>query len=212
MLYFNTYSTCRGKVIDWHLSRSSLYSESPFAIYYCSDSSGQRSSDSTTILRSLVRQLCWSAASTTISEPVQQIYERLKRDRPKDGLLSHHQCEKILKEIFEHDTGARIFIDALDECDDPKEVLGVLSAISTAGEGTVKIFATSRKEVLRLAKDEFPDACFLEVEQLSTRVDMETYIQREVRERKNHLRLLRGERPDLEDRLIELLSQRAGGM
>lgn len=189
-----------------------MYTESPFAFYYCSDSSGQRSSDSTTILRSFVRQLCWCAASTTVSEPVQQIYERLKRDRPKDGLLSYDECEKILKEIFEHGTGARIFIDALDECDDPEKVLDVLGSVSAIGKGTVKIFATSRTEVLRLAKGEFPDACFLELDELSTRVDMETYIQREVRERKPYLRLLRGERPDLEDRLIELLSQRAGGM
>src|SRR2546423_13605662 len=42
----------RSKVIEWHLSRSSLYSESPFAVYYCSDSSGQRRSDSIAILRS----------------------------------------------------------------------------------------------------------------------------------------------------------------
>jgi hypothetical protein len=189
-----------------------LYSESPFAIYYCSDSSGQRSSDSTTILRSLVRQLCWRAASTTISEPVQEIYERLKRDRPNDGLLSLNECKRILIEIFKHDTGARIFIDALDECDHPQTVLDVLESISTAGQGIVKIFATSRTEVLGLAKHEFPDACFLELDKLSTRADMDIYIQREVRERKPHLRLLQKERLDLEERLIKLLSQRAGGM
>jgi hypothetical protein len=205
-------TTLMGKVVDWHLLRSSLYSESPFAIYYCSDSSGQRSSDSTTILRSLLRQLCWSAASTTISEPVQQIYERLKRDRPKDGQLSHDQCKKTLMEIFEHGSGARIFIDALDECDAPNKVLDVLRSIFTAGEGTVKIFATSRTKVQDLASISFPDACFLKIDKSSTKDDMDVYIQTKVKEREKRLRLLEGKWPGLEDRLIELLSQRAGGM
>jgi hypothetical protein len=85
--------------------------------------------------------------------------------------LSH---EKILIEIFKHDTGARISIDALDECDRLEKVLDVLVLVSTAGKGTVKIFATSRTDVLDLAEKEFPDACFLKIDKPSTRSDMET--------------------------------------
>ena len=186
--------------------------KSPFAVYYCSDASGQRSADSTAILRSLVRRLCWCAASTSISKPVQRKYDRLKLDRPNDGQLSDDDCEEILKEIFESGIGARIFIDALDECDDPEKVLTVLRTISTAGRGIVKVFVSSRTDVRHRAQPYFPDACFLEINKEKTETDMEIYIQREVQERESHLRLLKGERSDLEKRLIRLLSQRAGGM
>jgi len=160
----------------------------------------------------LIRQLCWCAASTSIAEPVQRKYDRLKRDRPNDGQLSDDDCEEILKEIFKSGIGARIFIDALDECDDPEKVLNVLRAISTAGRGTVKVFVSSRTDVRHRAEPYFPDACFLPINKEKTEIDMEIYIQREIQERERHFRLLKGERPDLEEKLIKLLSQRADGM
>lgn len=181
-------------------------------MYYCSDSSGQRSSDSAVILRSLVRQLSWCLTSTTIFKPVQTIYDRLKRERPKDGSLSQDDYKKVLQAILESHVGARIDIDALDECDDPEEVLTILRAISMAGNGTVKISICSRTDLRGRADHYFPDACFLEVATGKTKIDMDNYIRREVQDREQHLRLLEGRYPGLENDLINMLCQRAGGM
>ncbi|EHL01002.1 putative Serine/threonine-protein phosphatase 6 regulatory ankyrin repeat subunit B [Glarea lozoyensis 74030] len=70
----------------------------------------------------------------------------------------------------------------------------------------------ARHEVMVKDIDTFGHCREINLNTFLTRADMENFINLEVRGREKHSRLLKGEHPDLENRLIKVLEMKAGGM
>lgn len=100
-----------------------------------------------------------------------------------------------------------IIIDALDECSDPLELLSNLNDIASSANSNTKFFFSSRMNVD--IREEFPQCAKVEINSRSNQ-DIEIYVKTEVKTRKR--RLLHGKAPELEDRLIKILTHRAQGM
>lgn len=124
--------------------------------------------------------------------------------------FSFTNCETLLRGILESGIKLRIMIDALDECDEPKELLKALRDASQVKPGALELLMSSRHEVR--VDDKLSNAVIVDLGQSVSETDMVTYITTEVNDREKDERILEGEHPDLEDRLIKILCRRAGGM
>lgn len=124
--------------------------------------------------------------------------------------FSFTKYETLLHAILESGIKLRIIIDALDECDNPKALLKALRDASRDRPGGLELLMSSRYEVHVIEK--FSNAVIVNLGQSVSNTDMITYITTEVKDREKDERILEGEHPDLEDRLIEILCKRAGGM
>lgn len=118
--------------------------------------------------------------------------------------------EPLFHRILKSNIKLRIMIDALDECDDPRELLRILRRAYEVTPGGLELLVSSRYEVH--VDDKFPGAATIDIRGDLSETDMDTYIITEVYDRDQDDRLLKGNHPDLEDRLIKILHNRAGGM
>ena len=101
-----------------------------------------------------------------------------------------------------------IVVDALDECEDPDELLLCLKEVEEGNPSRTRIFLSSRMHV-RVSK--IYESCLIVPAPGGNEADLAFYIRNEVGNRKTR-RLLDGKRPDLEARLIETLTRQAQGM
>lgn len=124
--------------------------------------------------------------------------------------FSFIELKTLLREILKSGIKLRIIIDALDECDKPKELLKALRDASEDNTGGLELLVSSRHEVS--VNEKLSNAVIVNLSQWVSETDMVTYITTEVSDREKDERILEGQRPDLEDRLIKILSRRAGGM
>ena len=181
------------------------------AYFYCvrqgQDHSG---TDPAVILRSLVRQLAWSSEGSSISPGVETFYERWRYERPDSGRLSLGECSELLTEMISSYSNTTIIIDALDECEEPYELLRALKTIADSSTGHIKLFVSSRAnvDVARVLIVHSKIDIQSQVKGLNT--DMDIFLHTEVKE--GARRLLQGRYPGLEDRLTEVLKDRAQGM
>jgi len=118
--------------------------------------------------------------------------------------------EPLFHSILKSKIKLRILIDALDECDDPRELLIVLRHAYEVIPGGLELLVSSRHEVH--VDDKFPNAVTIDVRSDSSESDMDTYITTEIYNRDNDDRILEGNYPDLEGKLVRILNNRAGGM
>jgi hypothetical protein len=111
-----------------------------------------------------------------------------------------------------------IVVDALDECENSAELLRNLMMLWDSADGAkrrIKFFFSSRTHVELPEKFPAWEKVELDSQKSLTVDDMETYVRTQVEGRETlglGNRLLNGNYPKLEQRLIETLTSRAGGM
>lgn len=162
------------------------------------------------VLQALLRQAAYDPMKGEISTHVLNAYINAGGDSVDLQPFSFTKCEMLLHRILESGIKLRIMIDALDECDEPKELLKALRDASRVMPGGLELLVSSRHEVHVIEK--LSNAVIVDLGQSVSDTDMITYITTEVKDREKDERILKGKHPDLEDRLIEILCKRAGGM
>lgn len=189
--------------------QSSNFDEGQIAYFYCTRKQGESSgSDPQTILQSLVRQLAWSADNRSIKESVKDKYDEAQLHQGYvETKLSVAACVSLLSKILSSSSNTIIIIDALDECSDPSDLLSNLKEASTSAKSGTRFFFSSRMNVD--VSEEFPECAKID-SGVESQDDIEFYVRTEVKGRKR--RLLHGKAPELEDMLVEVLTQRAQGM
>ncbi len=149
-----------------------------------------------------------------ISAHVLDAYKSAGGDSVELEPFSFTKCKTLLHEILKSGIKLRIMIDALDECDKPKELLQALKDVSQDLSrdmpDALQLLVASRHEVN--VKDKFSNAVIVDLSPSVSNTDMETYIKTEVSNRPDDQRLLKGKCPEIEKMLIDILCRRAGGM
>jgi hypothetical protein len=162
------------------------------------------------VLQALLRQAAYDPIKGEISMYVLDAYINAGGDSVDLQPFSFTKCETLLHGILESGIKLRIMIDALDECDEPKELLKALRGASRAMPGGLELLVSSRYEVH--VDEKLSNAVIVDLGESVSETDMITYITTEVDDREKDERILKGKYPDLEGRLIEILCRRAGGM
>lgn len=200
------------RVIRWHLKNWWKYTTRRFGYVFCSR--GQDLSDRSeyhAILKQLLRQASSNPFTGDVSQIVIDHYKKEGRDFGKPPPLLVRETEQLLIDVLNaSDLVFRVMIDALDECDHPEKLLGILESVSNATTGTLELLVSSRPDVEVV--DEFSNCIKIDLNTAASKSDMLTFITREVENKEKRKRLLKGKRPDLEKRLISILERRAGGM
>lgn len=162
------------------------------------------------MLQAILRQAAYDPVNGEISAYVMNAYINAGGDSGDLRPLSITECRTLLHSILESGIKLRIMIDALDECQEPLSLLTALRDATLVRPGGVELLVSSRYEVRVDVK--LRNAVIVDLGQSVSKTDMITYITTEVKDREKDERILEGEHPDLEDRLIEILCERAGGM
>ncbi|KAL2070965.1 hypothetical protein VTL71DRAFT_13991 [Oculimacula yallundae] len=193
-------STLICRVIQWHLDRSSLLPDTRFAYFYCSRGTDILSKHSwQSVLLAILRQTAYDPVTGKISQEVQDAFIHVGGPSNLQSFSFSKDCERLLYDILRSSSPRiklRIMIDALDET--------CLQAL--------KLLVSSRNDVE--VNKAFDNASLARVELLGgvSQPDMDVYIISEVNKSEKHERLLEGESPELEGKLIKILCQRANGM
>jgi hypothetical protein len=182
------------------------------AFFYCSRES-TKYSDTISVIRCLVAQFSL-LEDNSISPSIQKLYHQHKPknepEQPAKGpKYTLEEWSKILVELTSSHKDPVIIIDALDECDDPEELLYQLKGILEQSGNNIRLMISSRMHVE--VRETFPMIGTVTVSAEETKSDVTTYIRCEVQERRTR-RLLGGKHPELEKRLVEILNTRADGM
>lgn len=125
--------------------------ETVFSFYYFSKTDQEATSRTpVAFLRCLIRQLSWDAKTKALSAFSDKIYEKLKYDRPKSGDLQKSECEDLLGKLI-GGKQCQIFIDGLDECTEPDNLLISLGKLQDEADKTpgsqLQFFVSSRPNV-----------------------------------------------------------------
>jgi len=124
--------------------------------------------------------------------------------------FSFTKYETLLHGILESGIKLRIMIDALDKCDEPKELLKALQDASILMPGGLELLLSSRHRVR--VDEKLSNAVIVDLGRSMFNTDMITYITTEINDREEDERILKVKHQNLEDRLIKILCRRAGGM
>ena len=179
------------------------------AYFYCvRQGQGQSGTDPVVILRSLVRQLAWSLDGSSISPSVRTFYDKWRYEKPGSGHLSLEECSGLLTAMFSSYSNTTIILDALDECEKPYELLRALQTIANSTTSQIKLFVSSRLNVN--VASVLSHCGKIDIQSQGTSKDMDIFLHTEVKQGDRHL--LKGNFPELEDRLIAVLRDRAQGM
>lgn len=179
------------------------------AYFYCSrKEKTTRRSDTTTIIRSLVR--CLSVNGHPAFKSFLEDY-RDSESRRADGCeLQLRQCITLLNESIaaKSTKSIVIIVDALDECVDPDGLLAALKLIWQSGQHNLRLFLSSRFGVD--VKATFPDVVEADIGESNT-ADIRFYLQTEIEKRrsKQHDAVMT---PDQATDLERVLIEYAGGM
>jgi hypothetical protein len=181
--------------------------------YYCSRTAASMQSDYTVVLRSLIRQLSWTPQTSSLAGPVERLYERLSLERPDSGNLSAKKCRQLLRDLLLNTRGSQLImiVDALDECNEPERLLETLKDLCSISQANIRFIFSSRLGYpgSKIAAY-FPELLAVPTSETNSKGDMEVFIRKSVESQKP--RLLDGKSPELEERLIKVLSEKAGGM
>jgi hypothetical protein len=141
----------RTRVIEFFVNRAFHDEQNQVAYFYCNKRDGAGSSV-LEILRSLVRQLAYSAKHRKVDDQIMSLWKG--RSSPDTDLLTLRECKQILPRLLGASScTTSLLIDALDECEKPQQLLSELREIGgflqkiTAGSGTVRVFLSSRDDV-----------------------------------------------------------------
>ncbi|KAI0551501.1 hypothetical protein F4679DRAFT_582339 [Xylaria curta] len=196
-------TTLLARIIQRYIDNPSFNADQRFAYYYCSKDEAARHSYKT-VLRALLRQAAYDPINGTISQNVLDVW------KASGNSFSFEKCETLIAGVTKDGVKLRFVIDALDECDEPKELLKILRNISQMAPGGLSLLVSSRNSVR--VQEKFDQLVEVDLAKSMNKADMYTYVVTEIKEREKDERLLRGEHPDLEDKLIEILLRKANGM
>ena len=195
-------------VVEDCLNRAATSQEKNLAFFYCSNEDPKRKQP-VWILRSILAQLACSSADVTAPTLWTELYNKsTKSPDGDDKILAAYKCVTLLSRVISQGGGTVIVIDALDECEDPDELLLYLKEVEDDNPGKTRLFLSSRMHV---GVSKIYESCLSVFAPGGNEADLGFYISNEVKNRKIR-RLLDGKRPDLETRLIETLSRQAQGM
>ena len=164
----------------------------------------------TTYIRLALKQLCRTMQSLPLE--LQEVYDKHYKN---DSQPKYDELRKIFLAIIQQLGQVFFVVDALDECtpDERKNLCKFLLSITHTGtsQGTVKLFATSRKEPdieLSFRQQVIPT---IEIEATKVDSDIKIYVkaQTELRLREGSLSI-RNEA--MKDKIISALTTKAGGM
>ena len=192
-------------VVEDCLSRAATRRGENLAFFYCSNENSKRNQP-IWILRSILAQLATNLETPSL---LMDLYES-SRKKPdgNDGKLTAVNCVDMLHRVTSQAKETVIVIDALDECEDPDELLLRLKEVEDGNSYRTRLFLSSRMQV-KVSK--IYESCIIVSTPGGNEADLAFYIRNEVESRKTR-RLLNGKRPDLEARLIETLTRQAQGM
>jgi hypothetical protein len=204
---------CRSQAIEWHVHETLSRDRERIAFYYCTRR-GNAASLGDDVLYSLLGQLAESIDGFSVADAVREQYEVTWPRR-----LPLNVCKKLLKDLAVSNQRTTIFIDALDECEDPSRLLNDLKDLYNESGRKFKFFLSSRHSVQIYG--DFPswDKIDLNSGEELTKSDIRTYIEVQVKRRKElgfGDRLCERFRRDIEenicknpgDRQVEALKER----
>ena len=185
--------------------------KAPLAFFYCSASVSEPDRrNAASILRSLVRQLTIAASRhPKIHSAVLAVYDSKVEAAKLHGFdltpLNVHECEDLVVTALE-DNPATLVIDALDEMDDPHDLMDSLQTISSEARNVIKIMITTRNS--SQTKQHIPNARTVQITLAENKSDVERFITSEF----DLLALRRGISPDTRSKLVGSLVSGAGEM
>jgi len=177
-------------------------------LYFYISQKQVRRNEPVDILRCLLAQLAWSQDEMSVVGPLKTIYDERGDNVAGGGEVSLEECLQLLIELCSAWSQVTIALDALDESSDPTVVLASMAEVCIKSDSNVKLFLSSRMDVA--VPFHFLNYHQIRIDAGKSSDDIEIYIRREVNGQKR--RLLDGKRPDLEERLIHVLTTRAQGM
>ncbi|KAL9048781.1 MAG: hypothetical protein Q9206_005849 [Seirophora lacunosa] len=190
---------------------------SAVAYFYCTrDTAETQRADPDEVMRAVLKQLACFNASQPIHPAVMREYDKRKKDADEDGLdplqLSLHDCNDLVLEITDQ-LPAIIIIDALDECDPRRrhELLKALRQIVVKSNNLVKVLVSSRDdEDIGCRLNNVPNVY---IRSDDNSIDVERYIDQELKKAISEQRLLQGRVPDsLQEQILRTLKNGAQGM
>lgn len=187
--------------------------EYALAYFYCNYKEDQRR-DPSSILRSIVKQLCLADLGEGFPEPVSVIYRERKKVADLGRLLNVEESKNLLVILATGFLRTTIVIDALDECDPDTRanLFDVLEAVVSSSKGNhVKVFVTSRDD--GDLRKKFEDSPNVYIQERDNSGDINHYIKTEIIACIKGKQLLRGNvGPDLEQHIVSTLQVGAHGM
>jgi ankyrin repeat protein len=199
-------------VVDESTSISSpAHAKAALAFFYCSASVSEPDRrNAAGVLRSLVRQLTIAASRhPKIHSAVLAVYDSKVEAAKLHGFdltpLHVHECEDLVVAALE-DNPATLVIDALDEMDDPHDLMDSLQTISTKARNVIKIMITTRNS--SQTKQHIPNAKMVQITLAENKSDVERFITSEF----DLLALRRSISPDTRSKLVGSLVSGAGEM
>lgn len=174
------------------------------AYFYCDYKSGL-SRDLRNILASLAGQL--ATQSKPCFEALRKLYYPQYEENPIRNIPEADQMKELLIKFMIHFVEIVIVVDALDECDDAREVAQTLGALADRANSNMKLVALSRDEVdIRHHLSSFAP---LSIAAKSS--DLRLFVSNQLEERTKS-RKLRIKSPQLKDEILDRLVNQADGM
>jgi ankyrin repeat protein len=204
-------------VIDKYLDdMSKTPSMAPLAYFYCNASDPEPERQSAEgVLRSLARQLTVSSLpSRQIHDSVVTLYQQSIQQAKSDGFepakVNISECVELILAALA-DNPATLVIDALDEVEEPKELVDALEAIIGKSGNVVKVFMTTRDDPGIFAM--LPAANNIRVTNEYNRTDIRSFTVHAVDSAISEFKLLLGNvTKTLKERLVDGLVSGAGEM
>jgi ankyrin repeat protein/predicted nucleic acid-binding protein len=181
----------------------------PLAYFYCNASDPEpdrRSAEG--VLRSLARQLSvCSLPSRQIHQAAIALYQQSIEQAKTDGFeiakLKISQCVELILAVLV-DNPATIVIDALDEVEEPKQLVDALDAIIGRSGNVIKVFMTTRDDPTIFAM--VPAAKIIRVTDEYNRSDIRSFTIHTVDRAISEFKLLTGNvTTSLKEKLVESL-------
>ncbi|KAI0852003.1 hypothetical protein F5Y00DRAFT_274251 [Daldinia vernicosa] len=163
------------EVIEWFYKDNRLRRPRKVVYVYCSIDH-----DFNFMLRSLILQLAFSANGVSVQQCITERYN--SRGRAQQLVLDKDDSKLILELCRAHPEIV-IIIDALDECPASRHVLDTFKNVQEGSSNKIKLFLSSR---LHMGLDDvFTNLQRLTIEENTTRMDLEHYINKEIDSRRN---------------------------
>jgi hypothetical protein len=194
------------------LDRTALYPNHRLAYFYFTEGGENINKTYQTALLALLRQAAYDPLDGSISKPVIYAFNEAGGDSDDQKPLRFVKSiyKSLLKGVLESGVSLRVIIDALDQCDEPEELLQIIYEVSQENPGKLEIFLSGRYRVN--VASQFPKRFGADINRSMPKDDMVKYITTEVKDRPISRRLLEGKHEELENELIEILCNRAGKM
>lgn len=158
----------------------------------------------------MVRQLAWSPKDSQIEQCVKDVWE--SRQLSETDRLSLDDCKMLLLQLIPRLRETIIIIDALDECDNPREFLEAMKDLSASFREKricVNAFISSRDEVHFAVDTTFSNYLALNITSTATGPDLRRYIERRVDDECKYFRqVTKRENSDILQRLVDELTDR----